>query len=135
MGLYYRIWVDCITRLRSREVNKDNWQLKSMLTMSSAMTFNLVLVMVIIQREVLGYFFYELNVNSFSGYENYIFTMLILYALPCVIINYLLIFRNKRYEMLLKKYPYNNERLFVAYFSISLVLPIVLIWIGIFLFH
>jgi len=135
MGLYYRIWVDCITRLRSIDRNKDNWQLKSMLTMSSAMTFNLVLVMVIIQREVLGYFFYELNVSSFSGYENYIFTMLILYALPCAIINYLLIFRNKRYEKLLKKYPYNNGKLFATYFSISLFLPIILIWIGIFLYQ
>jgi hypothetical protein len=135
MGLYYRIWVDCITRLRLIDVNKNSWKLKSLFAMSIAMTFNLVLVMVIIQREVLGYFFYELNVPTFTGFGNYIFTILVLYVLPCVILNYLLILRGKRYEKLLKKYSYNNGKLFATYFSISLFLPIILIWIGIFLYQ
>jgi len=129
MGLYYRIWVDLITR--AQDVNKNNWQSKSMLTMSIAMTFNFVLFMLILQREVLGYFFYELNIPSFTSFENYIFTMLILYILPCVILNYILIFHGKRYEKLLNKYPYYNGKLFLAYFVTSLLLPIVLMWIGI----
>ena len=131
MGLYYRIWVDLITR--AQDVNKNNWQSKSMLTMSIAMTFNFVLFMLILQREVLGYFFYELNIPSFTSFENYIFTMLILYILPCVILNYILIFHGKRYEKLLNKYPYYNGKLFLAYFVTSLLLPIVLMWIGILL--
>ena len=129
MGLYYRIWVDLITR--AQDVNKNNWQSKSMLNMSIAMTFNFVLFMLILQREVLGYFFYELNIPSFTSFENYIFTMLILYILPCVILNYILIFHGKRYEKLLNKYPYYNGKLFLAYFVTSLLLPIVLMWIGI----
>jgi hypothetical protein len=135
MGLYYRIWVDSITRLRSREVNKDNWQIKSMIAMSISMMFNLLLLMAILQREVLGYYFYELNMPFLSDFENYIFTMLLLFLLPCVIINYLLIFHGKRYEKLIIKYPYYNGKLFAAYFSISLFLPIILIWIGIFLYQ
>jgi hypothetical protein len=87
--------------------------------------------MLILQREVLGYFFYELNIPSFTSFENYIFTMLILYILPCVILNYILIFHGKRYEKLLNKYPYYNGKLFLAYFVTSLLLPIVLMWIGI----
>ena len=129
MGLYYRIWVDSITR--AQEVNKNNWQSKSMLTMSIAMTFNFILFMLILQREVLGYFFYELNISSFTSFENYIFTILILFVLPCVILNYILIFRGKRYKKLLNKYPYYNGKLFLAYFLTSLLLPIVLMWIGI----
>ena len=43
MKLYYRIWVDCITRLRSIEANKVNWQIKGIVMMSTAMTFNFVL--------------------------------------------------------------------------------------------
>jgi hypothetical protein len=134
MGLYYRIWVDLIKRLISREGNNNNWQSFSMIAMSIAMTFNFVLLMVTIQKEVLGFYFYELNFPILSGFENYIFTMLILYLLPCVIVNYLLIFRGKRYEKLLKKYPYYNGKLFVAYFLTSMLLPIILIWIGILLF-
>jgi len=134
MGLYYRIWVDYITRLRSREENKNNWQLKSMIFMSIAMTFNFVLFMVLLQRQILGYYFYEINISFLSGHMNYILTMLILFILPCVILNYLLIFKGKRYEKLLYKYPYNNGKLFVAYFSISMFLPIILMWIGILFF-
>ena len=135
MGLYYRIWVDFITRLRSIESNKNNWELTSMIAMSIAMTFNLITVMSILQRHVFHCYFFKLSLPFFSSFENNIFSILILFLLPCYIINYLLIFRGERYEMLLKKHPYNNGRLFVAYFSISLVLPIVLMWIGIFLFH
>jgi len=92
MKLYYRIWVDCITRLRSIEANKDNWQTKGMVTMSTAMTFNFVLLMVIFQKNVLKKFFYEIKIDILSGFQNYILTILILYFLPCAIINYLLIF-------------------------------------------
>jgi hypothetical protein len=88
MGLYYRIWMDSIARLRSRESNKDNWQIKSMISMSVAMMFNFVLLMVILQRQFLGYYFYELHFPFLSGFENYIFTILFFYASPCVIINY-----------------------------------------------
>jgi hypothetical protein len=133
MGLYYRIWVDCITRLRSIEANKDNWQTKGIIAMSTAMTFNFVLLMVIFQKNILDYYFYEINIASLSGFQNYILTILILYFLPCVIINYLLIFRNKRYEKLLKKYPYSNGKFIVAYILISMLLPSILLLIAMFI--
>lgn len=134
MGIYYRIWVDCITRLKSREANKDNWQAKSMVIMSTAMVFNLVLLMIILQKQILGYYFYELNVSFLSGHENYILTMLVLYILPCVVVNYLLIFRGKRYEKLLEKYPYYNGKLILIYMLTSMFLPITLLLIGVFLY-
>jgi hypothetical protein len=136
MWIYYRIWLDSITRLRSSELTKTNWQFKSMISMSIAMTSNFVLLMVTIQREIFGYYFYELNISLFSDFENYIFTMLILYASPCIIINYLLIFHGKRYEKLLEKYPHHyNGKLFLIYFLASLFLPVILIWIGIFVYQ
>jgi len=131
MGLYYRIWVDSIMRLLSKEASRKNWQLKSIATISVAMTFNFVLLMTIIQKVILNCYFYEFNLPVFSNYENYIFTLLFLYFLPCVVVNYLLIFRGKRYEKLLKKYPNYNGKLFAFYFLISLFLPVALIWIGI----
>ena len=135
MKLYYRIWVDCITRLRSIEANKDNWQTIGIITMSTAMTFNFVLLMVIIQKNILDYYFYEINIPLLSGFLNYILTILILFFLPCVIINYLLIFRNKRYEKLLKKYPYSNGKFIVTYILISMLLPSILLLIGMFLYQ
>jgi hypothetical protein len=135
MGIYYRIWMDLITRLWLKESTKNNWQLKSMISMSIAMTFNFVLLMIILQRQVLGYYFYELNISFLSSFENYIFTMLFLYASPCIIVNYLLIFRGKRYQRLLEKYPHYNGKLFLIYFLASLFLPHILMWIGIFIYQ
>ena len=134
MGIYYRIWIDCITRLKSREANKDNWQAKSMVIMSTAMVFNLVLLMITLQKQILGYYFYEFNVSFLSGHENYILTMLVLYILPCVVVNYLLIFRGKRYEKLLDKYPYYNGKLILIYMLTSMFLPIILLLIDVFLY-
>jgi len=135
MGIYYRIWVDSITRLKSREANKDNWQIKGIITMSVAMTLNFILLMAIIQRNILGYYFYKLSIPFLSNLENNILTILVLFFLPCVIINYLLIFRGKKYEKLLEKYPYYNGKLFLVYFLVSLFLPIISLWIGIFLYQ
>jgi len=133
MGLYYRIWVDFIVRLRSKEINKNNWKSKSLIFMTISMTFNLALLMSILQKHILSYYFYKLEIPFLSNYENNIITILVLFISPCFIVNYLLIFRGKRYEKLLERYPYCNGRLFVAYFSISMFLPIILMWISIFL--
>ena len=130
MKIYYKIWVDCITRMKSVESNKSNWKFKGIVFMSLAMTLNLVLIMVVLQREVLGYYFYELNLPFLTGLMNYIFTILLLYLLPCVLINYLLIFRNNNYEKLLKMYKYHNGKLCLTYYIVSYFLPIILLWLG-----
>lgn len=131
MKLFYRIWVDCIIRLQSRESNKNDWKIKGMISMTFAMTFNFVLLMIVMQREILGFFFYEINLPSLSGFANYIATIALLYVFPCLIANYFLVFRKKKYERLQKKYGYQNGKLFLRYFLISVLLPNILIWIGI----
>lgn len=133
MKLYYRIWVDCITRLRSIEANKNNWQAKSMLMMSSAMTFNLLLFMSILQKHILKHYFYTLQIPLFSKYQNNAITIVILFILPCVLLNYLLIFNKKKYEKILTKYSYSQGKLFIKYFLSSLLVPIILMWVSFFL--
>lgn len=134
IGLYYRIWVDCIKRAKSQPTSKRDWGLGSMIFMSIAMTSNFALFMAILQRNILNRYFYKVRFSFLSGTFNNIFTYVFLFIAPCVIMNYLLILRNKRYEKLLEKYPYYNGKLFVSYFLISLLLPIILLWIGIFFF-
>jgi len=131
MNLYYKIWVDSIIRLKSLPRNKENWQLKGMIMMSTAMTFNFALFMAILQRNILGLYFYKLEFRFISKLSNNIVTLIILFFLPCVIINYLLIFRKKRYEKLILKYPYYNGKLSIVYILISMFLPIVLLLAGI----
>lgn len=134
MKLYYHIWIDCIEKLKSQEKNKSDWKLKSMITMTFAMTFNFVFLMVILQKEFFGYF-YEINVPALSGFQNYIVTILTLYVLPLVTANYLLIFRRNRYEKYIDKYPFKNGKLIIKYFLISIFTPIVFLWIAVILGH
>ena len=87
MRLYYKIWVDFITRLRLTDGNKDSWELISMIAMSIAMTFNLITVMSILQRHVFHYYFFKLSLPFFSSFENNIFSILILFLLPSISIS------------------------------------------------
>jgi membrane protein YdbS with pleckstrin-like domain len=132
MKLFYQVWVDCIARLRSMEINKNNWKSKSMIVMTISMTLNFALLMSVIQKHVLDYYFYKLEIPFLSNYENNIITILVLFILPCIIVNYLFIFRANRYEKLLKKYSKYNGKLFLSYFTISMFLPIILMWISVF---
>ena len=129
LGLYYRIWVDCITRAKSRPANKKNWPQGTMFYMSISMAFNLLLMMVILQQYVLGYFFYTIDISWLPRQADDLFNFILLYMLPCVALNYLLIFRNKRYEKLQQKYPYHNGNLFIIYFVSSISVPVILVWI------
>lgn len=97
--------MDCIKRMSSQKANKDDWQEKSMICMTIAMAANLLLIMVILQKNILNHSFYEINIPSFSENANYILTISILYLLPFAGINYGLIFYRKRYERLIEKYP------------------------------
>lgn len=130
MSLYYRIWMDCIRRMKSIEANKDDWQEKCMICMTIAMVANLLLIMVILQKNILNHYFYEINIPSFSEDANYILTISILYLLPFAGINYGLIFYRKRYERLIEKYPYYNGKLFFIYFFISISLPVIFLIVG-----
>lgn len=117
--------------MRLQERNKDTWKEKSIFSISIAMTLNFLLFMAILQRNILGYSFYHINISSLSDRYNNLLTILILFFSPCVIVNYLLVFRKKRYEELIKKYPYRNGRLAATYILISMFLPVILLFMGI----
>ncbi len=131
MELYYRIWVDCIKRGKLQSANSQNWQVGSMIFMTMAMAFNFVLIITVLEKYVFKIYFYRINLLFFPTYLNNVLTYLVLFIMPCFVVNYLLVFRNRRYEDLIKKYPYYNGRLFLIYFVISMMLPILLLWAAI----
>lgn len=127
LGLYYRIWVDCIKRARLQPANRENWPVGTMISMTLAMSFNFILIMTLLEKFVFKKYFYKIDFEFLPVRVNNVLAHIFLFILPCVIINYLLIFMNKRYEKLLKKYPYYNGKLFLVYFLISMMLPIILL--------
>lgn len=131
MNLYYKIWVDCIKRLQSIPANKKSWKRLTMAFMTSAMAINFMIIMAILQRNVLGYSFYDIKVDVFPGTKlDALISGLTLYWLPMTLINYFLIFRNNRYEELLKKYKSYNGKLFFIYFFTSLAIPLLVLIIS-----
>lgn len=128
MSIYYKIWIDCIIKARSIPANKNNWKRFTMIFMSMSMALNFMLIMAILQRKILGISFYHLKFDIFPGTKLDAFSsFFVLFLLPMLLINYFLIFRNNRYEILLEKYKSHNGKLFFAYFFISLAIPLLVL--------
>ena len=131
MNIYYKIWVDCIIKARAIPANKNNWKRFTMIFMAMAMALNFMLFMAILQRNFLGISFYHLKVDILPGTKLDAFiSFFVLFLLPMLLINYFLIFRNNRFEILLEKYKSYNGKLFISYFLVSLILPLLLIVVG-----
>ncbi len=130
LGLYYRLWVDLIKRIRLQPANKNNWQAKSMIFMTIAMSFNLLLILTILERYIFEQEIYGLDIPFLSKRANNVVEFLVLFIFPFGIINHLLIFRKDRYVKLVKRYPYYQGKLFLTYFTLSLSIPILLLIIG-----
>lgn len=131
LSLYYRIWIDLIKRAKSRSENRENWPKMTMIFMTVAMSLNLSLFMSILEKHILERPFYDIELNFLSKHLSNVVSFMILFVLPCALINYFLIFYRHRYKKLLEKYPSKDGKLFLAYFFISMLLPLVLLIIGI----
>jgi hypothetical protein len=127
--------VDFINRVKQNPENNGDWQAGSMIFMTFAMSSNFILIITIIEMYVLKRTIYTINLSFLPERANSVLTYLILFILPCFLINYLLIFRNKRYKKLLKRYPNYNGKLAIPYFAISMMLPVVLLLIGFIFFR
>jgi hypothetical protein len=127
--------VDFITRAKNNPANNGNWQTGSMLFMTLAMSSNSILIMTILERHILKRTVYTIDFSFLPQRANSVLDYIFLFILPCWVINYLLIFRNKRYLRLLERYPYYNGKLAISYFAISMMLPIVLLLIGFLFFR
>jgi hypothetical protein len=131
MKFYYKIWVDCIVRAQSLPANKNNWKRFTMVFMSMSMAINFAMIMAILQRNILRFTFYNFRVDVFLGTKLDAFiSFFILYLLPMLLINYFLIFRNNRYENLVKKYKSYNGKLFFTYFLSSFAIPLIFLIIS-----
>lgn len=139
MNLYYILWFDLIRKAinekRFTNVNKTIWIWKSLIFVSIAMALNLVLLMLLFEKYVVGYYFYHLKFDFLPQRINNIFTYLILYIFPFLFLNYLLIFRKDRYKKIINKYRYYNGNLFLCYYIFSMMLPVILVLIAIIYYH
>ena len=129
---YYRLWVDTITKIQSIPKNKDMWEFYSISFISMAMALNLWFVTFLLMLHLnIVIPFLPLRLDIFPGNKLDAFLgFFISYLFPMLLINYLLIFKNRKYLELVKSYKPQNGKLFLKYFLGSLLIIILYFIIG-----
>jgi hypothetical protein len=135
--MYYSVWTDCIVQIQTVPANKKSWKWKAMVIMTMPMGVFFAFIMAIIQSPSFGLpDFYHLYVDIFPGenLDNFIsgFT---LFFLPFILFNYLLIFRKKKYEKIVKEYPFHHGKYFLIFLLTGMLVPMLVLVGGIVVVH
>lgn len=131
MKIYYKIWTDLIIRMKTLPQNKNNWKLYSFIFMSMAMSINLLVLISVIQRHILGLYFYNFNVDFFPGVKlNAALKYLVLFLSPVAFLNYYFIFYKNKYQKLLKIHKSSNGKLAASYLLVSYFSPFALLFLA-----
>jgi hypothetical protein len=132
LKFYYGLWVDTITKIQSIPKNKDMWEFYSISFISMAMALNLWFVTFLLMLHLnIVIPFLPLRLDIFPGNKLDAFLgFFISYLFPVLLINYLLIFKNRKYLELVKSYKPQNGKLFLKYFIGSLLIIILYFIIG-----
>ncbi len=119
-NFYYSIWVDLIVNIEKNPKHKKDWKFFSLVYMTLLNALNLGVVLVL-----LAYLFnikvIWIRITLFPGTMiNSFVSFLIQFALPFILLNYILIFSRNRYRRLIKNYKDKKGKLFAIYLLSSI---------------
>lgn len=120
MNIYYKIWADAIKQARARKTLNEGWKLMPLVSMSVLMGLNLLALFLLLHafnRRLLLLF--PVHIFETTGYNTSI-SVILTYFLPFVILNYLLVFTNNRYEVIAQNYRSKHSKLYRNYALISI---------------
>lgn len=129
MSIYYKIWVDAIMYEKSKHGHLRNWKVYTLVPISIIQGVNLLVICIIIGFTIGKFPDIFLDFDVFPGkmLDSFLSGIITLF-LPFLIINYVLIFHRKRYEILLTNYQHRNGKLYLSYFIVSMslfILPLI----------
>lgn len=119
--------------IRSQRTNKGNWKTLTMIFMTLGLSVDLTFLISLLEEYILGYRIFQLNINVGFERMNDLVEFIICIVLPILVLNYLLVFKNDKYELLINRYPNYGGKLFITFFILSMFLPVISIY-GILLF-
>lgn len=130
LNTYYRIWVDAITQERSKKGDNGSWKAFTIIPISLLMGVNLLTLIFILRLLTHGSvpIVVPLDIFRYRAVNTFIagaFTFFI----PFLVLNYLLVFYNERYQKLQNLYRSNEGKSYRNYFFISvgvIVVPLLL---------
>lgn len=132
LRLYKRIWVDAIFyEMNKKSAEQERrWEIFTLISMSVLEGLNLLTLLFIIRYFTHGRMPIVIPLAIFNVIAfNFFISITLTFFLPFVIINYLLVFANDRYKVLLNAYPRENGKLYGRYAMISIgiiVLPLLI---------
>lgn len=131
LRLYYKIWVDAIAAVRAKKAEAGSWKLYTLIPMSLLMGINLLTFFLWMKSLVNRTLPLVLPVTIFHyRLINDFISVVVTLFIPFVILNYLLIFNNNRYEQLLTAYQSHTKGLYRRYALISiglLLIPLLIV--------
>jgi len=128
LSLYYKTWMDIIVVKRAHNKKMKGWIGFTFFIMTFFQGINLFVVLILLKKFLPPNFPIYVNVKFFHNDELDSFCSgLFTFFLPFIILNYLLIFRNRRYGNLIKKYHNSVGKLFLSYMLVTAGLGILLV--------
>ena len=134
LNIYYKVWVDAIVFEQTKNGERRNWKIFTLIPISVFQGINLLTIFFWI-RSFTRHFnpFIAINLFQIEAINAFLSFAITCY-IPFLVLNYLLIFYNHRYESLIAKYKYRNGKLYLTYFLFSIGVFIIPIIVGKFIF-
>lgn len=105
---YYILWADAISRFKKLYPEIKNWKLEIFCLLTVVQSINLWIVAIWLKYLNI-YKIPELDIHLFPGQMlNSASSFAIIFSLPLVLVNYLLIFHKDRYKKILNTYKASN---------------------------
>lgn len=117
---YYILWSDAINFTRSKAKFIGIWKMHTLGFISFFMAINLMFISMILKVEVDTHFITQIKSTALSHFLGF----MIVFFLPPLILNYLLIFSKNQWERIRKDYKNYNGKIYKMYFILSIVLPV-----------
>jgi len=132
LSIYYKIWVDAIVFEQTKNGQRRNWKIYTLIPISLFQGINLLTLFFAVSAITKKHISIFLDINFFNFKPlNQLFSSSITLFFPFIILNYFLVLYNNKYEYLIEKYKYYNGKLYLGYFLFTGGILIIPIFIGI----
>jgi len=129
LNLFYKIWVDAIVYEKTKHGDIRNWKPYTLIPISVLQGINLLTVFFWLNAlDIKLDIFIDFKLFPGEMLNGFLSGFLTLF-LPFIVLNYLLVFRGKKYDDLIQKYNYRRGKLYLIYFLATIfifILPIII---------
>lgn len=128
--LYYKIIISSIYVAKNNGFMSSIWRFSSSFYFAFATSIYMLFIFLVFNIYLLNSSLEFLQLNFIKGKYNFVLNMIFYFFIPIMSINYLLIFKEDKYKLLINEYKNNyDKRYFAWYFMISLLLMFICLFL------